>query len=325
MASYSDSPVSVSVVIVNWNSENLLNECIKTLNRQTVRPERIFIVDNASTDRSEQIANAPENLNIIKMPENVGFAAGNNRALAKCTSRFVALLNPDAFPATDWLEKLIEASNRQPDVAAFGSKQICYENAKILDGIGDCYHISGLVWRNRHGKRELPGDNRLREIFSPCAAAAMYQRSVLERIGGFDEDYFCYLEDVDLGFRIRLAGFKSIYVPAAVVHHVGSATTGGKQSDFAVYYGRRNLVWTFIKNMPGVLFWLFLPLHLILNIVTIGVFASRGQLKVILLSEWDSIKGIPVFWKKRRKLQNERVANIKSIWNALDKHFIPKK
>jgi GT2 family glycosyltransferase len=91
------------------------------------------------------------------------------------------------------------------------------------------------------------------EIFSPCAAAALYRRSALLEVGGFDEDFFCYVEDVDLGFRLRLAGYRCLYVPLSVAHHIGSGTTGGKNSDFSVYHGHRNLVWAFVKNMPGVL------------------------------------------------------------------------
>ena len=153
----------------------------------------------------------------------------------------------------------------------------------------------------------------------------MYRRNVLSSLGGFDEDYFCYVEDVDLGFRLRLSGFKAYYVPEAVVRHAGSATSGGRHSDFAVYHGHRNLVWTYVKNMPGFLFWLLLPLHLLLNFVTIGLFAARGQLRVILRSKRDALKGLPKVWRKRKKLQAQRVADIGAIWKVLDKRLIPNK
>ncbi len=140
-------------------------------------------------------------------------------------------------------------------------------------------------------------------------------------VGGFDEDFFCYLEDVDLGLRLRLAGHKAIYVPEAVVHHVGSATTGGQQSDFAVYHGFRNQVWTFVKNMPGALFWLLLPLHVALNLVSILMYSMKGRGGLILGAKRDALFGIPRMWRKRRMIQANRAASIRAVWRAMDKRL----
>jgi GT2 family glycosyltransferase len=139
----------------------------------------------------------------------------------------------------------------------------------------------------------------------------------LLEVGGFDEDYFCYVEDVDLGFRLRLTGHKAMYVPDAVVYHVGSGTTGGQHSDFAVYHGHRNVVWTFVKNMPGVLFWLMLPLHVLMNLVSILWFALQGRGGVILRAKRDALLGLPTMWRKRQCIQKTRVASIGEIWRQL--------
>lgn len=160
------------------------------------------------------------------------------------------------------------------------------------------------------------------KIFCPSAAAALYRRIALDQIGGFDDDYFCYVEDVDLGFRLRLAGYSAVYVPDAIVRHIGSATTGGQHSDFAVYHGHRNLVWTYIKDMPGILFWALLPLHLILNLVTVVYFGIRGQGRVILRAKWDAVVGIPKMWRKRHVIQQNRVASVIDIWKVLDKRLL---
>ena len=317
--------MSVSVILVNWNSGYLLAECLQHLELQTIPPECIFVVDNASTDGSADIKNVSGRVTLLKMADNIGFAAANNQALDRCRTEFVVLLNIDAFPEPDWIEQLLKAALKHPDVAAFGSCQLSYENPTILDGIGDSYHLSGLVWRNGHGRRWRSQDLITHEIFSPCAAAAMYRLSALVDVGAFDEDYFCYVEDVDLGFRLRLAGYKAIYVPDAVVRHMGSIITGGQRSDFSVYHGHRNLVWTYLKNMPGLLFWFFLPLHLLLNIVTIGVFTLRGQLRVILKAKLDAIKNIPQTLVKRKRIQDKRVAKIQDIWKICDKHLLPRK
>jgi len=315
--------MSVTVLIVNWNSGVLLGKCLRHLKEQTVQPERVLVVDNASSDDSATSAEAFENVTVYRMTNNLGFAAGNNHGLAECDSEFVALLNPDAFPQPDWLERLVSAAKTHPDVSAFGSRQLNHENPEILDGTADSYHMSGLVWRERHGVQQQVGDLVPQEIFSPCAAAALYRRQALMDVGNFDEDYFCYVEDVDLGFRLRLAGHKAMYVPDAVVRHVGSATTGGQHSDFSVYYGHRNLVWTYVKDMPGILFWLLLPLHVALNFVTVIYFVIRGQGKVILRAKWDSIKGIPSMWNKRREIQAHRRISVIDIWRALDKRLVP--
>lgn len=322
---YSNPATSVTVIIVNWNSGLCLERCLIQLLVQTYAPEVIQVIDNASSDCSNTIANRFEGVRLRDAGANLGFAVANNLALSECSTEFVVLLNPDAFPSIDWLEHLVAAAKANPDIAAFGSRQLCQGSSEVLDGIGDSYHMSGLVWRERHGAQQQAGDLVSQEIFSPCAAAALYRRQALVDVGGFDDDYFCYIEDVDLGFRLRLAGHKAMYVPDAVVHHVGSATTGGQRSDFSVYHGHRNLVWTFVKNMPGALFWLLLPLHLLMNLATVGVFIARGQGGVILRAKRDAIKGLPQMWAKRQQIQARRVVTVREIWRVLDKRLIPRK
>ncbi|MDO9191826.1 MAG: glycosyltransferase family 2 protein [Undibacterium sp.] len=317
--------MDVTIIIVNWNSGLLLNECLRHLELQTIQPQKIIVVDNLSTDDSLIDLNCAPNVTIHQMGANLGFAAANNYSIKQCNTEFVILLNPDAFPNSDWLEKLMDAAEQHPDIAAFGSRQLRDDNTEILDGIGDSYHMSGLVWRTGYGSLDSSKKHNPSEIFSPCAAAALYRTKVLQNLEGFDEDFFCYVEDVDLGFRLRLAGHKAMYVAKAMVRHVGSATTGGRGSDFSVYHGHRNLVWTYVKNMPGILFWLLLPMHILLNIVTIAVFASRGQASVILRAKRDALYGLPSAWAKRKRIQENRTAHVSDIWRVLDKQIIPKK
>lgn len=250
-----------------------------------------------------------------------GFAGGNNHALAHCDTEFVALLNPDAFPEPGWLGSLLQAAAARADVAAFGSRQLQDSQCSILDGIGDTYVISGLVSRKRDGMLQEPRDLFSQEVFSPCAAAALYRRQAILRIGGFDADFFCYMEDVDLGFRLRLAGQKAMYVPDAVVRHIGSATTGGRRSDFSVYHGHRNLIWTYFKNMPGILLWLLLPLHVAANVIAIARYAAVGRWRIIVKAKLHAILGLREGWNKRRRIQAARNASVGEIWRVLDKRF----
>jgi len=314
---------SVTVILVNWNCGDVIAKCLDYLLSQTLPLNRVIVVDNDSSDNSLAGIASQYNVDLIYLDKNYGFAGGNNRALALCETEYVALLNPDAFAEPDWLEQLMVAAQANPEVAAFASLQLCAENPLIVDGAGDSYHVSGLVWRIAHGAGLSETDLCTKDIFTPCAAAALYRRQALVDVGGFDEDFFCYVEDVDLGFRLRLAGHRAMLVPDAIVHHVGAASTGGQHSDFCVYHGHRNLVWAFIKNMPGILFWLLLPLHVLLNIVTIVYFSSIGKGKLILQAKLDALKGIPKMWQKRKYIQSKRVVSVTDIWQVLDRRLLP--
>lgn len=318
---------TVSVIIVNWNGERFLERCLTALMGQTVKPYEIILVDNASSDGSVEIARRFPSVRLMALDQNTGFARGNNLAIeaASAESEWIALLNPDAFAQPHWLEALLVAAESNPGFDVFGSKLVNAADPAVQDGAGDVYHMSGLVWRMGHGVPVPASVENAREVFSPCAAAALYRRSALREIGGFDEDYFCYVEDVDLGFRLRLAGYRCLYVPQSVAHHIGSGTTGGQHSDFALYHGHRNLVWTFVRDMPGVLFWLLLPLHILLNLVSILWFALRGRGGVIWRAKRDALLGLPRMWRKRQHIQKTRVASISEIWRQLDKRMIPAK
>jgi len=312
-----------SVIIVNWNGELFLERCLSALETQTIKPHEIILVDNASTDKSIEIVRKFPSVRLIELDENTGFARGNNLAIEAASeeSEWIALINPDAFAEPRWLEELLTAAENNTDFDVFGSKLLNANDPSLLDGVGDAYHISGLVWRIGHGGMVSKHTEKQSEIFAPCAAAALYRRKLVLDLGGFDESYFCYVEDVDLGFRFRLAGYRCLYVPQSIAHHVGSGTTGGQHSDFSIYHGHRNLVWTFVKNMPGMLFWMLLPLHLFLNLVSIIWFARRGQGRIILRSKRDAILHLPEMWRKRQEVQRSRVSTDSDIWRVLVKSW----
>ena len=318
---------NISVIIVNWNGERFLERCLTALMNQTVKPREIILVDNASSDGSLGIARRFPSVRLITLDQNTGFAHGNNLAIeaASKDSDWIALINPDAFAEPHWLEELLASAERNPAFSVFGSKLLNAADPAVLDGAGDAYHISGQFWRQGHGLSVSAVPENECEVFSPCAAAALYQRSALREVGGFDEDYFCYAEDVDLGFRLRLVGHRCLYVPKSVVHHVGSGITGGHHNNFALYHGHRNLVWTFVKDMPGILFWLLLPLHLLLNFASIAWFALRGQGGVILRAKRDALLGLPKMWHKRQCVQKTRIISAGKIWRRLDKCLITAK
>jgi len=314
-----------SIIIVNWNSWELLARCLAALSRQTNMSFKVYVADNASeTPPPVGIFSILSDLIYIQNDKNIGFAAANNALIEQAKDEeWIVLLNPDACPEPGWIAQLLNAAKKYPDYQVFSSRLIQYENRELLDGDGDVYHVSGLAWRKGYNKKFAQYITPT-EVFSPCAAAAMYRTDVLTELGGFDEDFFCYFEDVDLGFRSRLAGYKCLLVPSARVYHVGSATTGGQQSYFSVYYGHRNMVWTFVKDMPGLLFWIFLPGHILLNIMSLVWFTLRGKGIAIFRSKRDAIIGLPKMLGKRKSIQAGRVASKTAVLRLMNKSIVPR-
>ncbi len=309
---------AVAVIIVNYNSGDYLRQCLLALARQTRRPDRVIVVDNGSHDDSLSGARtAYPGVETIPAGKNLGFAAANNLAV-RCAAdcRWVALVNADAFPAPDWLEQLLAAARQSPECHFFASRLIRAREPHRLDGTGDVYHVSGRAWRRDEGAPVVGLIAPHGPLLGACAAAAMYLREAWLDVGGFDEDYFCFYEDVDLAFRLQLAGHALRYVPAAVAQHVGAASTG-RQSDFSTYYGHRNLVWTYVKNMPGRLFWLYLPQHIVLNLATVVWFTIRGRGRVICRAKWDAARGLLRVWQKRREIQARRTVSTRQIQELL--------
>lgn len=325
IAQVSDS--RVTVIVVNFNGGGMLLRCVRCLAAQSLLPARIDIIDNGSTDGSVEALEAAiagpgfepiaRRVGIDRVGRNIGFAAANNRGFARCSTPLVALLNADAFAEPQWLERLCAAAAAHPEAASFGSRQMLEGEPGVIDGVGDVYHISGLPWRARHRRQLERADLAPREIFSPCAAAALYRTDAVRTVGAFDEDYFCYSEDVDLGFRLRLAGHSSRYVPDAVVHHVGSATSGHRHSDTVVYYGHRNLVWTLAKGMPLALMPLALPAHIAMTLASVFTLARRGQVRVLCRAKRDALRGLPRALRKRHTVQRARTLRASALLKAM--------
>lgn len=309
----------VALIIVNFNSGELLARCLAAVRRQERAADRVVVVDNASTDGSlDAVAVEYPEAEVLRLKDNTGFAAANNRGLEFCTDcEWVALLNPDAFPQPGWLAALIRAAADLPDAGSFASCLVMDDDNSLLDGIGDAYHVSGLVWRIGHG-RPRPSEQKRRQVFSACAAAAMYHVNALRRAGGFDESYFCYNEDVDVGFRLRLQGHRCWYVPDAVVHHVGSAVTG-RHSDFSLFYGHRNLVWTYLKNMPTGLLLRFMWQHLLLNVVTLVILSLQYRTTALVRAKISAVKGIPRVLDQRPRVQVNRAVTKAELLEAMTK------
>lgn len=317
-----DGP-AVSVVVLAYQSGPLLVRCLDSLAAQTFREFEVILADNGSTDGAPQAALAvhPE-VRFLDNGGNLGFAAGINRAAAVAKGRWLALLNPDAFAAPTWLERLMAATEAFPKVKSFGSRQLMDEDTARLDGLGDVMAAAGFPFRGGY-LGEDPGPVAPGEAFSACGGAMLVERALFLRMGGFDERLFCYCEDVDFGYRLRLAGEPTIVATDAVVRHVGSASSGGPRSDFAVFHGTRNRLWVFVKNTPPVLFWLTLPLHLAATAMLFVRHAMQGELAAPLRGLKAGVAGLGLALEARREAQAGRKAGSWAIaramtWNPAD-------
>lgn len=292
-------------------------KCVQSILDQTETDFECFIVDNGSEDGSlETLPKLDKRFKIIEMGYNSGFAVANNHAAKLSTSPWIALLNPDAFARPNWLKELLFAAELAPNIKMAGSTQfLALKEKPTLDGAGDCYHACGIAYRAGYGKEIPPPATGL--VFGPCGAAALYHRETFLKLGGFDERFFCYHEDVDLAFRIQLAGGDCVQSSDAIIDHVSSAIAD-KVPNFAVYHGTRNRIWTFFKTMPLGLMILLLPAHIFANFAYLywSLF-RKNRFTPTFNGIVDAIKGLPETFADRRKIQAQR--KISSV--ALAKKF----
>ncbi|MBB4313572.1 glycosyltransferase family 2 protein [Roseospira marina] len=304
----------VRVVIVTMNEGPLLAQCLESLRAQTDPAWEAVVVGNGS-DPAVLDAALPDDprVRVVRLPANIGYSAANNVGADHTVEThppppFVATLNPDAFPAPDWLAALRAAAGRHPDAAAFASLQRDAADPTLCDGLGDEAAPVGLVWRGGIWQPVPPADALVEgECFAACAAAALYRRAAWDAVGGFDGGFFCYLDDTDLSYRLRLRGGPVVFVPSAQVLHVGSATNG-QDSDFIRYHTSRNRLWFFVKNTPGPLVWLLAPgLLAVIGLLLLRA-ARCGRLAIDLKGLRDGLRGLPGAWRQRRVIQRARTA-----------------
>lgn len=308
----------ISVLVVNYCAGHWLATSLSALAAQTMEDFEAIIVDNASSDESVEAAKAQVDgdtrFSFHCLENNIGFAAANNVAATLATADLIALLNPDAIPASDWLEQLTSATLRYPRIAMFGSTQIKATELGRVDGCGDNYLFVGLPWRGGYGwpVAALPVSDQ--SVFAPCGAAALYRKEAFDLAGGFDSAFFCYIEDIDLAFRLRLMGHRCMQIRDATVHHVGDACTKSS-STVSQYYGVRNIVWCFVKNMPWPLLAVLLPLHVVAMGTLVIRSVLRGQGSTTARALIDAIRGLP--WKRRWGVQARRTVSWWHIARAL--------
>jgi GT2 family glycosyltransferase len=302
----SEAAPGVSVILVNLNGGKYLARCLEALASQTFTGFEIIVIDNGSSDGSVDNLEADwPGIRLVRLKQNEGFSAANNIGAQLAAGRWLAFLNSDAFAAPDWLGNLVKVAEANHLYQFFASRILLARDNTLIDANGDVYHVSGNAWHRDHNQPASLSHLEPDEIFSACAAAALYSREAFLQVGGFDKDFFSYHEDVDLGFRLRLQGYRCLFVPEAIVEHVG-AITFGVESNFTIYHVHRNLVWCYWANMPGNYVWRYFPAYLAGNLIFFIYYLLRGQGKAILKARWDALLGMGMALKKRRVVQAAR-------------------
>ncbi len=253
--------VKARIVITTYESDDDLHRCIHCLHAQSRKDFEVVIVNNSTKPiQNREMWSSYNWLTIIQSDTNSGFSGGSNQGARGACAQWIITLNPDAWPKPDWFANLMRAAEDFPEYAMLSSTLLQAYAPSILDGAGDCYSIFGLVWRAGQGRSFSLIPNHYQNVLSPCGAAAAYRRDVFESNAGFDIDFFCYLEDIDLGLRLQSQGYKCRHVVDACVLHVGGGSTQ-VNSEFQLYYTHKNQLRIIIKLTPAALLIFQLPLY----------------------------------------------------------------
>ena len=310
----------VAVIVVNYNAGNMLHECLAALEAQTLRPARVLVMDNGSHDGSlDRCQTDFPWAECHRLNANLGFARANNLAVELVSDcEWIALLNPDAFPDRRWLQVFMESASGNPEIDTFASCMVRADGSNIVDGAGDCYRVDGVAWPRYMGESVSRLPPNIQDVFAPCAGAGFYRRRAFVEAGGFSERYFCYHEDVDLGFRLRLRGCHCRFLRDAIVRHVGSAIAG-KGSDFSIYHTQRNMVWTYFRNMPAPYLWIYLPAHFLENVGSVLWFSLYWRRSIAWQAKRDAFRALPEIWRERRSIQAGRRVPARLVLKCMER------
>lgn len=309
----------VSVIVVNWNRRDLLRACLQSVRAQTLRDRELIVVDNGSDDGSAAmvLAEFPEAV-LIRNAENRGFCAANNQGIRIARGRYIALLNNDAEAEPEWLEALVEAARSAPDVGMCASKILFHGAHDVIDKAGHLIYPDGQNRGRGCGQRDTGQFDAVEEVLLPDGCAALYDARLFETAGLFDEHFFAYGDDAELGLRARLAGWRCVYVPRAVVYH-HHASTLGRFSEHRLVLVERNRVWLALKLFPLRLLVLN-PFYCVARIVANVTAAFRGggeagrfarrrgfvRLAAILARAWvEALAGMPRVLRQRREVHRK--------------------
>lgn len=301
----------LSVVIPNWNGIQFLPACLNALAQQTYHDLETIIVDNASEDGSQDLIRASyPTLKLVELPENRGFTGACNAGIETATGEFIALLNNDTEVETQWAEAVINAFEKRSDVGSVASKMLLFDRRDYIHTTGDFFTVDGRAGNRGVWEQDTGQFDQEAYVFSACGGSAVYRRTMLDEIGLLDDEFFFSGEDVDLGWRAQLAGWRCLYTPHAIVYHHLSATGGGVT---ASYYDGRNLIYILVKNYPAELWRKYgiLIIKAQSRLAWEAIRAWRGEAaRARLRGMWAGLTSIPKIWPKRQVVQRQRRVSV---------------
>ena len=293
----------IDIIIPNYNGNKYLKECIDSLYTQTYSNFRIIIIDNCSIDSDYKWIDSYKNLIFKKLDKNYGFDKAVNEGIKLSNTEYVVLLNNDTVAKENWLEELIKCIESDKKIFSACSKMLRYDDKNLIDDAGDEYNILGWTLKRGDGQ-PISKYNKTEGVFSSCAGAAIYRRSILDEIGYFDEYFFAYMEDVDISYRAKIHGYKNIYCADAQIYHIGSATSGSKYNPFKVKLAARNNVYVAYKNMPILQILINLPFLALGFLVKYLFFIKKGFGKEYKEGFIEGIKTLNKVNKVKFKFKN---------------------
>ncbi len=293
----------IEIIIPNWNGIHLLVHCLDSLRLQSFKDFCVTVVDNGSRDDSvaRLECDYPE-VKVIRFEENKGFSVAVNEGIRNACAPWILLLNNDMEVAPDCLQAAWEHINRFPSYDYFAFCMVNFNNRELLDGAGDGFLRGGAGYRIGTMEKNGPPYNKDREVFGACAGAALYKKDFFDKVGLFDEDFFAYLEDVDINLRARHQGLRCHYISSAIVYHVGSATSGSRINALTVRLSTRNSFCVLVKNYPLILLFRFFPVMCIYQFFWFLFVIKKGKFFSYLLGVMQSIFILPQMVRKRQRM-----------------------
>lgn len=317
----------VSIIVVTYNNADVIGACLQALLRQSFCFFEVLLVDNASQDETLAVVErdrgefAARNISLQVLPQgvNFGFAGGNRLGVEAALGEMLVLLNPDTEAAAGWLQNLVEAAAADASVGIAASKLLVYDSGKI-DSAGDGCMTSGRGFKRGEGQ-EASLYARQEYVFGACGGAMLIKKTVLKDVGFLDERFFLIYEDVDFCFRSRLAGWKTLFVPSAIVYHK-VRTSICHLSDIAVYYSVRNAKLVWLKNMPLALVLRYLHHVLLQEVLSFFYFCVKHQKwRAFWQAQWSVVQELPGVLRQRKKIQERKRLTVRELDQELTSLF----
>jgi GT2 family glycosyltransferase len=285
----------ISIIILNWNGQEFIESCLRSVLHSSYKNFEIIVVDNGSTDASFKILETYlKNIQIVYNPENKGFAGGMNAGINRASGKYVVTLNNDVIVDPDWLNRPVELLESDSQIGFISCRQMVYRNEDLIDVLYSVPSVYLLLKPVGVDKKysEHPEFHEEKEVFGASGASVIYRKTVLDQFKGFDERFFAYHEEADLHTKAHNSGWKCVYVPSAVVYHMGSRSFGKLSRTFH-YYHERNRWWYIAKNYSFLKIISHLPWLILMELRLIRVIFLKSKCPdVYLKARIDAIKGL---------------------------------